>query len=112
MAQWVKALSTSINGGNFLVFIRVIRGSVADGDESGSPCGYEVRCLAANPCNGILCCADSFYSAGHGGAFCFSPCYTTSLVCSFFLCTTSAYTSLLKGNFYSKILGVLLKGKV
>lgn len=68
----------------FWFFIRVVRSSVADGDESGSPCGYEVRCLAADPCSGILCCADSFYSAGHGGTLCFSPCYTTSLVHSFF----------------------------
>lgn len=87
VAQWVKALSSNINYGNFLVFIRVIRSSVADGDESGSACGYQVRCPAANPCDGVLCCADSFYSAGHGGAFCFSPCYTTSLVRSLFLYT-------------------------
>lgn len=86
VAQWVNVLSININYDNFFVFIRVVRSSVADGDESGSPCGYEVWCLAANPSSGIFCCADSFYSAGHGGAFCFSPCYTTSLVRSFFFC--------------------------
>ena len=31
------------------------------------------------PVLAFFCCADSFYSFGHGGAFCFSPCYTTSL---------------------------------
>lgn len=80
----MKVLSTNINYGNFLVFIRVVRSSVADGAETGAACGYKVRCLAANPCSGILCWADSFYSAGHGGAFCFPPCHTTSLVCLVF----------------------------
>lgn len=82
--QQVLRTWSNINYGNFLVFIRVIRSSVADGDESGSPCGYQVWCFAANSCSDILCCADSFYSPGHGGAFCFSPCNTTSLVCLFF----------------------------
>lgn len=98
----------------FLCMNRAIRSSVANGDESGSSRGHNVRCRAAGPCSGLFCCANSFYSFGHGGAFCFSPCHTTSLVSfnSCFLYAASAYTGLFKRNFYVKLLHALLKRRV
>jgi len=79
VAHWVNVCTTNINYENFF-FNRVIRSSMANGDESGSSCGCNIRCLAVSPSSSLFCCANSFYSFGHGGAFCFSPCSTTSLV--------------------------------
>lgn len=92
----------------FFFFNRVIRSSVANGDESGPSCGHNLWCLTASPCSSLFCCADSFYSFGHGGAFCFSPCYTTSLVgfnSSFFNYFTPVYAVC-----FSRIWGQNIRG--
>lgn len=95
----------SINMNYDFFFSRTIRSSLANGDESGSSCGYNIWCLTASPRSSLFCCANSLYSFGNGGAFCFSPCYTTSLVSfnsPFYTYLTTVYTGFFRGIFVSK----------
>lgn len=62
------------------VYIRAVRGTVGDGDASGSEDELQTGC--AFPCAGVqcLCSAHCLHSPDHGGSVCFPPCSASSLV--------------------------------
>lgn len=64
----------------FCVCIRAVRGTVGDGDASGSE--DELQTGRAFPCSCVQCFCSAIYhhSPGHGGSVRFPPCPASSLV--------------------------------